>query len=204
MIPVIRKPGVLVYSSEHFSVLFYRDLDTAIRAQPYHNFSLSAGGSLVIVDPVNSYPGFLGAGRDYEAFHFAYRPSPHYFNFYYEDGTHIDPVIVIERAAELSLAWSNRLPRWARKKDFVFRVGSVKGLHKRRSRKRSCYRYPRTRQEAKYFEAHDSELREYGSFLRRRRAKLPTVWDDIVSGDYRNRNWKHQRKTQWKPKRQDD
>lgn len=75
--------------------------------------------------------------------------------------------------------------RWRRKRDYIFRSGPVPGI---RSWKASVghYRRPRTKQ----------ELSQEPTRASRGKTYLPTVRD----GNRRKpeRNWKSQRKTQWK------
>lgn len=69
---------------------------------------------------------------------------------------------------------------------------------------RSGYRHVRTRSEIREneFLKYDEDAIEYDIKPRTRRTQdLPTLWDDIWRNDYRSRNWKRHRKTQWKEKK---
>jgi len=62
------------------------------------------------------------------------------------------------------------------------------------------FRYPKTFQELREIDSfyHDEELRLLKVKHRKRRNYIPTAWDDLWRRD--NKNWKKQRRTQWKPK----
>lgn len=34
---------------------------------------------------------------------------------------------------------------------------------------------------------------------RAKQSKFPSTWDDLVRSTYNSKNWKHYRRTQWKP-----
>ena len=64
----------------------------------------------------------------------------------------------------------------------------------------------RTTQEIRenvFFDCFDEDAKEHGIKSRgaRRRAQLPTAWDDRPAGSYYHTNWKHFRKHQWKEKK---
>lgn len=71
------------------------------------------------------------------------------------------------------------------KKDYKFRDGPVPRTGKRKNSWRGGMRYPKTKQELSQEEV-----------TRAKRKYLPTTWDDIWRDS--ERNWKSQRKTQYK------
>lgn len=196
-IPVNRKPRVFVYSIERDVSYSYVDLDTAILSNRHNAFVLSAGNSFVTLD----------FSRDYYGLSLSFtRPSPDFLNFYFEDWTHIDPEFIVKRAEELSGRSLRPRPSWMTPKRFVFRRGPVEGIHRYKPSKRSSYRHPKTIQELRRFnqDESDEDVIDYKVKLRRRRAKLPQLWDDLRASDWGHNNWKRQRKMQWKPKGQAD
>lgn len=87
---------------------------------------------------------------------------------------------------------------------YTFRRGPVPGIRCFRGGG-GMYRLPRTFNEMRNAVAceTDDELRELGVKVRGRRKKgsLPTLWDDLCRKDYNNRNWKRQRRTQYRDKK---
>lgn len=86
-------------------------------------------------------------------------------------------------------SWNNkRKLEYFRKnqKQYKFRNDPVP-----RTGRRSNYgywRHPKTAQ----------ELRNIDCFTRAKRKNIPTSWDDLERGDWRDKNWKRYRKHQWK------
>ena len=83
---------------------------------------------------------------------------------------------------------------------YEYRCDPVPFIHCRRgaSYGRRYYKRPRAMQEKRaYF--HD-EVAEYGIKLRVRRAAqlIKYCWDDYPRSDFKNKNWKKHRKTQYK------
>ncbi len=54
-IPVSHRSGVVVFSSEDGRYFYYHDLDSAIKAQPYHSFEVGPGGSFVVLNRAKEY-----------------------------------------------------------------------------------------------------------------------------------------------------
>lgn len=84
--------------------------------------------------------------------------------------------------------------------NYEFRRGPVPKIHKRRYHRGSYCRYMRNQQERREndFLNYDEDALEYGIKTRNARKNLANPWDDFVRADTYNRNWKRQRKTQWK------
>lgn len=79
-----------------------------------------------------------------------------------------------------------RIDTYWGKRPYKFRNGPVP-----RTGRRSNYgywRHPKTAQ----------ELRNIDCFTRAKRKNIPTSWDDLERGDWRDKNWKRYRKHQWK------
>jgi len=64
---------------------------------------------------------------------------------------------------------------------------------------RRYYKQPRVMQERRAY--YGDEIAEYGIKVRNRRSALylPDPWDDYPRSDFKIRNWKRHRKTQYKP-----
>lgn len=84
---------------------------------------------------------------------------------------------------------SSRGPKWNRSLP-------VPGTGRRRGG--NAYRHMRTWSERREGCFVDFEAGERPPRSARSPSSLPTVWDDVVRSDYRNRSWKHYRKQQWK------
>ena len=85
------------------------------------------------------------------------------------------------------------------------RYDPVPGTRKWKASSRGMHRRPQTTQEICAGEAliRDEDARYYGVKLRGRRrpSMIPGHWDDLCSGSWRDdKNWKHNRKHQWKGK----
>lgn len=121
------------------------------------------------------------------------------------------PVAIVRRVAMeqglhiLGNYWGRCRPRrrtshaWT----YEFRNGPVPGIHCHRASKRFLpMRRMRTTQEiaeAEWLDFDDDAI-EYGVRDRACRRNLPTYWDDRDIGAWGQRNWKHYRGTQWKPR----
>ena len=64
------------------------------------------------------------------------------------------------------------------------------------------YRYPKTFQELREIDSfyHDEECKLLKVKHRAGRNRTPTCWDDCMRSDFNHKNWKRQRRHQWKPK----
>ncbi|MTH95625.1 hypothetical protein [Roseibium sp. RKSG952] len=94
-----------------------------------------------------------------------------------------------------------RLARRLRRENYTFRRGPVPGIRCSRGGG-GMFRHPRTLNEMRNAVAcdSDSELRDLGVRVRGRRKKaaLPTLWHDLWRNDIDNKNWKYQRRTQYR------
>jgi len=86
------------------------------------------------------------------------------------------------------------LEQWFLKKhDFTYRKTPVPFTGKRKWRFSNSYKTPRHAQERKWNMAHKGYVRG-----KRNSKYLPDPWDDYPRSDIYDKNWKRQRKTQWK------
>jgi hypothetical protein len=120
-----------------------------------------------------------------------------------ELGLVIAPETIVERYFQLGCPSRSCGGSWSRvayNPETDFRNGTVRGIRCRRHRKCQTLRHMATTQEIREndFLNYDEDAVEYGIKVRgsRRRRSLPTVWDDYWR--YSQKNWKQQRRTQWK------
>jgi hypothetical protein len=86
------------------------------------------------------------------------------------------------------------LTLWFLKKhDFIYRKTPVPLTGKRRWRFSNFYKIPRHAQERRWNIAHKEYVRG-----KRHPGYLPDPWDDYPRSDVYDKNWKRNRKTQWK------
>lgn len=89
--------------------------------------------------------------------------------------------------------WYNKWHPYNHSRDY--RYAPVPKTGKKRWTFGRWYKRPKTTQELRWNEA-------YEDFTRGKRRNLPVAWDDYERSDVRNRrNWKQNRKTQWKERK---
>lgn len=110
---------------------------------------------------------------------------------------------------DLAAARTNKPIRWYDKwrrdrNNYKFRDGPVPYTRKSRGGFKT-FRRPKTFNERKTAEAHmlDEDIQYYGIKIRPKRNfnNLVNAWDDIPRTNWRDKNWKRHRKTQWKKKK---
>lgn len=93
--------------------------------------------------------------------------------------------------------WTERIHG---RRNYVFRRGPVPFIRKSRGGP-GWYKNPGTYAEMRAANAleHDEDAMEHNIRPRRSVPNIPSMWDDRIRGDHRNRrNWKRNRKNQWK------
>jgi hypothetical protein len=117
-----------------------------------------------------------------------------------ELGLVIAPETIVERFFQLGCPNRTQWSRFNYDPETDFRNGPVKGIRCRRHWKCQSLRHMATTQEIREndFLNYDEDAVEYRIKARgrRRKACLPTVWDDYWRRP--QKNWKQQRRTQWK------
>lgn len=94
----------------------------------------------------------------------------------------------------------NRIRKKREIAEFEFRRGSIPGIH--RYKKRSLrLKHPKTQNERKqnineFYENHLGEIIRIP--VRKCRLDLPTLWDEFLKSNYKDRSWKNFRKKQYK------
>lgn len=93
---------------------------------------------------------------------------------------------------------------FCKRKNYVFRKGSVPCIGKKRGQMKHLFRHPKTFQEIKNSYSIENFNSKYENefFIKirpnRNSSNLPDLYDDLIRKNYKEKNWKRYRKTQWK------